>query len=240
MPPHGTPRTQAVLFDYGLTLVTFSFPRECLLQMLEEVRPDIAQATGIDAPAGEVLLRTVLEPIEDRLPDLGDDEIDYVEFYAAAWHAAGLRLPAGLLHRILDAEQRCWDSAVETAPGLFGALEKLRGMGLRLAVCSNAPFPPAMMHRQVASLGLTPLLDAVVFSSEIGRRKPAPELYRAALDRVGVEPQAALYVGDRPREDYDGPRRLGMRAVLCRALARAPIPPGIPTIASLTDLPAVL
>lgn len=236
----GSPATRAVLFDYGLTLVTFSFPRECLLSMLERFRPELGESMAAPVPAAEDLLRGVLEPIEGRLPHLGDDEIDYLEFYADAWRAAGFDLPADLLYRLLDAEQRCWEGAVRTAPDLFETLRLLRARRLRLAICSNAPFPAEMMHRQVAGLGLTPLVDAVVFSSDIGRRKPAPELYLAALDRLGVAPHEALYVGDRPREDYEGPVRVGMRAVLCQALARAPIPPGVPSIETLAQLPAYL
>ena len=240
MPPDGSPRTQAVLFDYGLTLVAFEFPRECLLASLEGFRDEIAAATGAPAPLAEALVSKVLEPIEDRLPDLGEDEVDYLALYADAWRAAGLQLSGDLLYRILDAEQGCWDRAVRPAPGLFEALGPLRAAGLKLAICSNAPFPPELMRRQVEALGIAALMDAVVFSSEIGRRKPAPELYLAALERLGVAPAAALFVGDRPREDYQGPRRLGMRAVLCSALAREPIPAGLPVIDSLGQLQAYL
>jgi putative hydrolase of the HAD superfamily len=237
MPRAGRPRTQAVLFDYGLTLVTFHFPRECLLAMLAGFRAEIGAAAGVAVPAPEALVRQVLEPIEARLPHLGEDEVDYLELYAEAWRAAGFALPPELLYRILDAEQRCWDSAVSTAPGLWAGLRDLRRRGLKLAICSNAPFPPEMLRRQVTGLGLAKLMDAVVFSSEVGRRKPAPELYLAALDRLHVEPAAALYVGDRPREDYEGPLRVGMRAVLCTALAREPPPPGLPVIETLAQLP---
>jgi FMN phosphatase YigB (HAD superfamily) len=95
-----------------------------------------------------------------------------------------------------------------------------------------------MMHRQVRATGIARRVDAVVFSSEVSRRKPAPELYRAALERLGVTAADALYVGDRVAEDFDGPRRLGMPAVLCTALARRPVPEDVPTIAGLDDLVA--
>lgn len=227
---------RAVLFDYGLTLVSFAFPRVELLAMLERVRPEL----GPDAPAADWLLREVLERIEDELPSYGEDEIDYLEFYQRAWRRAGFDLPRDVLYRILDQEQLCWDRAVRTAPGALTTLERLRGRGLRTAVASNAPFPPEMLHRQVRANGIAERVDAVVFSSEIGRRKPAPELYRAALDRLAVRPSQALYVGDRVLEDYEGPRRLGMRAVLCTALARQPVDDGVPTIAHLGRLEQVV
>jgi HAD superfamily hydrolase (TIGR01509 family) len=223
---------RAVLFDYGLTLVTFSYPRADLLCVLERVGPWL----GPGAPDPETLMRDVLEPLEDGLETFGEDEVDYLDYYERAWRRAGLDVDRDTLYRILDLEQRCWDRAVEVAPGALAVLERLRARGLRTAVASNAPFPPEMLHRQLRVSGVAERVDAVVFSSEVGRRKPAPELYLAALGRLGVAAEEALYVGDRVAEDYDGPRRLGMRAVLCTELARRPIPPGVPTIARLAEL----
>ena len=227
---------RAVLFDYGLTLVTFTFPRSELIQVLERVRPWL----GADAPDTETLMRDVVEAIESQLPTYGEDEIDYMNLYERAWRRAGLDLPRETLYRILDLEQQCWDQAMRVAPDALGALDRLRVRGLRTAVVSNAPFPPEFMHRQTRLSGIAERVDAVVFSSEVGRRKPAPELYLAALDRLGAAPTEALFVGDRVLEDYEGPRRLGMEAVLCTALAREQVRDGVPTIPSLADLDAYL
>jgi HAD superfamily hydrolase (TIGR01509 family) len=223
---------RAVLFDYGLTLVTFTFPREDLLYAMDEAR----RWLGPGAPDAETLLREVLQPLEADLETIGEDEVDYLAFYERAWQRAGLDVPPVTLQRILDLEQRCWDRAIRLAPDALETLDAMRARGLRTAVASNAPFPPELMRRQVALAGIADRVDAVVFSSEVGRRKPAPELYLVALDRLGVTPADALYVGDRRLEDYDGPRRLGMRAVLCTALARRPAGDGVPTIARLGDL----
>jgi HAD superfamily hydrolase (TIGR01509 family) len=227
---------KAVLFDYGLTLVTFSFPRDCLLAVLDSFRPEL----GSDSRTAEDLMHEVLEPLEDELEGYGEDEVDYMDFYERAWRRAGIEAPRDLLYQVLDQEQLCWDRAVRLAPGTLAALERLRARGLRTAVASNAPFPPEMMRRQLRGNGIGERVDAVVFSAEVGRRKPAPELYQAALDALGVEAPSALYVGDRYAEDYEGPKRLGMRAVLCTALARTPPPPGVPAIASLDELDSIL
>ena len=62
---------RAVLFDYGLTLVTFAYPRQALLGVLERVRPWL----GPDAPDPETVMRTVLEPLEAELDGFGEDEV---------------------------------------------------------------------------------------------------------------------------------------------------------------------
>jgi HAD superfamily hydrolase (TIGR01509 family) len=230
-------RTEAVLFDYGLTLVIFAYPTEALLEVMERVRPWLGEAP---APA-EWLMFHVLHPLEEDLAAFGSmDEVDYLPFYRRAWQRAGLDLEDEVLYRILDLEQQCWDRAVTVAPGALDLLDRLRGRGLLTGICSNAPFPPEMLARQLAANGISDRMDAVVFSSAVGRRKPSPEPYLAAARELGVKPAAVLFVGDRRKEDYDGPRAVGMRAVLCTSLSREPNPAGVPAIGSLAELEGML
>lgn len=230
------PRTEGVIFDYGRTLVTFAYPSDELIAVLREFRPRIEQALGVPAPEAETILHEVALPLEEYISSMSEDEVDYMDVYRDAWHRAGLRLPDGLLHEILDAEQRCWDHAVRVDPEALDLLEWLGARGIKRGICSNAPFPPEMMRRQVESNGIAAAVDAVVFSSEVGRRKPSPELYEAALRAVGTSAQSTLFAGDRVREDYEGPVALGMRAVIVLAHAEEPPGHGVPTIRSLAAL----
>jgi HAD superfamily hydrolase (TIGR01509 family) len=232
--------TEGVLFDYGRTLVTFSYPTEELLEVLREFRPRIESALGVRAPDAESILRDVLLPLEEYISSMSEDEVDYMDVYRTTWERAGLRLPEPLLHAILDAEQMCWDRAVVLDPDALQVLSWLEAHGVKRGICSNAPFPPAMMRRQVEANGITELVDAVVFSSEVGKRKPAPELYQAALDAITTAPEKTMFVGDRVREDFEGPRAMGMRAVILTAHAEELPPEGVPCIGSLTELPALL
>jgi HAD superfamily hydrolase (TIGR01509 family) len=231
--------TEAVLFDYGLTLVTFDYPRQCLLAMLERVRPWL----GADAPDAPTLLASVLEPLELEIQAIAAaslDEASYWPIWEAAWRRAGLVVDGGVLEQILDLEQRCWDQAVRLGPDVVEVLGRLRRRGLRTGICSNAIFPAELMHRQLASNGLDRLVDAAVFSSEVGRRKPAPEIYLAALEAVGASPEKTLFVGDRVDWDYEAPVRLGMRALICTEITGEAPPDGVPSIARLRDLEAWL
>jgi putative hydrolase of the HAD superfamily len=175
-------------------------------------------------------------PLEQFVSSEGEDEVDWLEATRASWERAGLPLPDGLLYEIVDAEQICWDRIVKVDPDALSVLSELRSRGIRRGICSNAPFPPEMMRRQVASNGIGELMDGIVFSSMVGRRKPAPEMYHAALDAIGVAPERVLFVGNRVREDYEGPRSLGMQAVLYTAHNAEPGPAGIPSIARLSEL----
>lgn len=232
--------TDGVLFDYGQTLVTFAFPRDELLEVIRNFLPTIEEALGGPAPSPEVLLEDVFMPLEEYVSSTSEDEVDWLDVFKASWERAGLSLPDGLLYEMADAEQLCWDRIVEVDPETVNVLASLRDRGVKLALCSNAPFPPEMMRRQVATNGVGQLMDSVVFSSMVGKRKPAAEMYRAALDAIGLTAKRALFVGNRVREDYEGPRAIGMRAVIYTAHNAEMPPEEIPTISSLRDLPGLL
>jgi len=65
-------------------------------------------------------------------------------------------------------------------------------------------------------------------------------MYQAALAAIGTDPARTLFVGDRVREDYEGPRSLGMRAVVLTAHTDEPPSDGVPSITSLTELESLL
>ena len=131
------------------------------------------------------------------------------------------------LERFLDAEHTAWAPARKLAVTSHALLEALRGRGLRLGLVSNAFDPPALLHRDLAELGIAERLDVALFSSEVGRRKPDPEIFRRALDALAVDASEALFVGDTLASDIAGAAALGMRT--CQALwFRADDDPGAP------------
>lgn len=75
-----------------------------------------------------------------------------------------------------------------------------------------------VQQRKMAALRLDGPFQAVVYSDAFGRDawKPSPRPFRAVLDRLGVEPSRAVYVGDNPAKDFLGARRAGMRSVRIR------------------------
>jgi HAD superfamily hydrolase (TIGR01509 family) len=91
------------------------------------------------------------------------------------------------------------------------ALRFLRERGVPGAVISNSN---GSIRRILTELGLARDLEFVLDSGELGIEKPDPRIFRLALDRAGVEPAAAVYVGDLYSIDVLGARAVGMDAVL--------------------------
>jgi len=112
---------------------------------------------------------------------------------------------AGVPARVdaLKADTRLREDAVS-------ALAAIRRRGLRTAVVSDCTHElPAFLP----GLPVAPLLDARVFSVELGVCKPDPRIYLAACDQLGVSPQECLYVGDGGSQELTGAEAVGMTAV---------------------------
>ena len=89
-------------------------------------------------------------------------------------------------------------------------LQRIRRRGLRTGVISDCWYElPAIMP----GLPIASLLDATVYSVDVGRCKPAPEMYQAACQRLGVTPAQCLYIGDGSSRELTGAEEVGMTAV---------------------------
>ena len=119
--------------------------------------------------------------------------------------------------------------------------------GSRLAVCSNFSHSETA-YRVLEAAGLGELMDAVLISDAVGFRKPAPEIFRATLDALQVEPGELLHVGDRLGADVAGAAALGIRTVWIvrrvqdseAALAARPESAPDFQISDLAELPALV
>jgi putative hydrolase of the HAD superfamily len=82
----------------------------------------------------------------------------------------------------------------------------------RLAVVSDAQ--SAYGLAELRAVGLAQYFDPIVISGDYGYRKPDPRLFLAALDRLGVSPGEALFIGNDRFRDIFGARQVGMKTIL--------------------------
>jgi FMN phosphatase YigB (HAD superfamily) len=203
---------RGVIFDLGNTLVTY-FTREQWPGVLEEGIAGVA-----DFLAGRGLSRLEPEELARRVQGqrrTGGDQV----------------LPLrGRLSRIFEVEPSDADlldlMEEEFCKPVFGrarlcadsleALAELRESGLRTAILSNTPWgsPGWLWRKHLSQLGLDRAVDVVAFCDDVGWRKPDRRAFEHVLGRLGLEPSQCLFVGDDPRWDIEGPRRVGMEAIL--------------------------
>jgi putative hydrolase of the HAD superfamily len=135
------------------------------------------------------------------LIELERGAISQAEFIDHLAPALGV-VPEGLLERMV--------ADLRLEPKVTDAVEGLRQRGIRVAVLSNSwgshPFDPYTPFQ------LDERFDAVVISDQVGLRKPEPEIFLLAADRLGLPPRECVFVDDVAR--YLGPAAaLGMGTI---------------------------
>ena len=221
---------RAVLIDALGTLVYLEPPGPRLRERLEELSGvDVGQEAadrGFAAEIGHYLAHHMEGGDRAALERLRDD-------------------CAAVMHEALGAEEidravvrRAMVEALEFSafPDAAPALAALRARGLRLVVASNWD---CSLPEWLEGAGLWELVDGAVSSAVVGEAKPAPAVFRAALEIAGVEAGEAMHVGDSLGNDIEGARAAGIRAVLVDR-SGAPAPPGVETVRSLDEVASLL
>jgi HAD superfamily hydrolase (TIGR01549 family) len=112
------------------------------------------------------------------------------------------------------------------------ALEALRGRAL-LALLTNNPYGADVLDRHGLHVDV---FDSVVVADP-AVRKPNPGAFAPLADALGLAPSEIAYVGDSVRADAEGALGAGLRPVwLNRWNDPWPLPPGVVSIASLSEL----
>ena len=90
-------------------------------------------------------------------------------------------------------------------------LIQLKKLGLKLGLISNVDKNIDDVYQ---SLGFLQHLDFTVTSNEAGCDKPDPRIFMVALEKAGVNPDEAIYVGDQYHLDIVGARNAGITPLL--------------------------
>lgn len=152
------------------------------------------------------------ELVEDLLafPDEGDFWLNYTRRSLAALECdpAQIEVLAPQIQKRMKEEHKPEDWVPDDVPT---TLRSLKEAGYRLAVLSNRRTP---CHEQLVALGLHPYFEFSLVAGEVDVWKPNPEIFHHALDRLGVRPEEALYIGDNYYADIVGAEKAGLIPIL--------------------------
>ncbi|MEJ1196692.1 MULTISPECIES: HAD family hydrolase [unclassified Streptomyces] len=165
------------------------------------------------------------EPISNRLlagyltelghPTSYDDSLR--DYMGAAMHRVhdlilertGRRLPGDFDDVFHGRVFAAFERDLEPVPGAVGVLEKLAADGVAYCVASSGSHERIRVgHRKT---GLDRWFDdeRIFSSQDVGRGKPAPDLFLHAAERMGVAPERCVVIEDSP---------LGVRAAVAAGM----------------------
>ncbi len=197
-------RPQAVLFDLFHTLVAVPAPEKVgqipAAELLGVSRAEWQRRYHDDDEQGRCVGRVT----------------DHVEAMRLVAHSIDPEVSEDRIRAAVESRRRCFEMGiVDVAPEMLRALDRLRAAGIRTALVSDAG------QDDVECWPRSPLrqrLDAVVFSYQLGVRKPHARMYQEALAAIGVGARDAIFVGDGGSDEHRGARAVGMRTVLVTRL----------------------
>jgi HAD superfamily hydrolase (TIGR01509 family) len=217
---------RALFFDVGNTLL---FPnREKMLRPLHE--------RGLFP--SEDLLEEVERQTKHEFDSLleGNSGVDH-DFWKIYYShlLEQLGLPAADVCDDLVTRTRISAHWCDIRPGTREALLRLAEK-YRIAVISNAD---GKIAEVLGSCGIANCFETITDSGIVGKEKPHPAIFEAALRSLGIAPPESLYVGDVYSVDYLGSTRVGMKGVLFDVAGAYKVN-GLPRVESLEQLESLL
>jgi putative hydrolase of the HAD superfamily len=123
------------------------------------------------------------------------------------WHAIGPDLGLNSIHEI-DQFRRRYHADEAVNRGVLNLIQRLHGR-YKLAVLSNSP---QGLSRWLLQWKIEDLFDSVFCSGDEGMVKPDPRVFKVTLDRLGVRPEAAVFIDDTPGH-VEAAREMGLHGI---------------------------
>jgi putative hydrolase of the HAD superfamily len=186
--------------------------RACLIDVFDTVLSvDFAEHNaGLAAHAGVDPEAFTAALVGDWLHLVMDGRASTEDALAGALRDVGSPIDGEALAALVRADEQLLHDLHVLHDDAVPFLESLRASGIRTAFVSNCS---SNTRPLLTALGLAGLVDELVLSCEVGAAKPEPEIYRAALDALGVRPSETVFVDDQ-RPYCEGAAAVGIDAVL--------------------------
>ena len=188
-----------IFFDVGNTLL-FPNRERILAPLAAERRPSLEQWQALE--------RRTKREFDQGMTSGRVDHGFWWTFHTYLLEESGT-LDNEIRDRLIENTQQSanWDQIL---PGTRDALERLR-QDFALAVISNSD---GKIDAVLRRCGIADCFESITDSGVVGREKPHPAIFEAALQAMKADPTDSLYVGDIYSVDHVGARNAGMQAIL--------------------------
>lgn len=205
---------QAIFFDMGGTIQTFTYNREIRLKATPGMQRILLRA-GIklgysDEQLYELIERGLARYHAWRLNTLEELPSSTV---CQEYIFKDLPIDPGKLDRvaedfILYYELHYYQRTLR--PEIPETLKEIKKLGLKIGLISNV-ISISQVPKDLKNYGIEQYFDPIVLSSEYGRRKPDPAIFHYAARLAQVPVSECIYIGDRIARDVLGAKRAGFQ-----------------------------
>ncbi len=193
---------KAIVFDLDNTLVDFMKMKR---RAIEEAIPAMIDA-GLKITSEEA--NKIIDEIYK------EQGIEYQKVFDVLLQRVLNKVDYKILSAGIVAYRRAREAALIPYPHVYSTLNQLLKIGIKMGVLSDAPVKEAWLR--LAFLNFHHIFDVVVTFDDTGERKPSPAPFLKILERLEVNPQEALMVGDWAERDILGAKKVGMKTAFAK------------------------
>jgi putative hydrolase of the HAD superfamily len=236
---------KAVVFDLGHTLIDYYSNWDAPELQAIERSYKLAVANGCESDANRFqtdLKRMLVEGRKRKETELV--EIPLYEVLDTIYQRFGCEVTDEMLVEGMDIFYGVLEEDRHLVPGTIEMLEMVRSKGYAIGLVSDVAWglPSNYPQRDMRYFQLTDYFDDMVFSTDVGLRKPHPKMFKIALSNLGADADSSVFVGNSLQCDVKGALGVGMTAVLKRSSYYQPDDSIVPdaSVDQWSDLVAIL
>ncbi len=208
---------KAVLFDMGSTLIEFENSTwDVLGRVCAEKGYEFLRQNNLNLPKLEEFSKLLESEYLKARSEVEENlkEFKFEKVVRDFFNLLKLSTSDGLYDSFLEVYYKPVTDQLTLIDGAEDVLRYFQGRDFKIGLISNTIFPERFHLRELKRFGLYPYLDNHLFSSQVGVRKPHPQIFRKALNELNIDPSQAVFVGDRLIEDVGGAQKVGIRGIL--------------------------
>lgn len=235
---------QVVFFDLGNTLIYDKEPWEDFYRRADRALWESLHGFGVDSSPRE--LYSGYQTLFHYYYNLRENELEergMATVLRQLLDEHKIPLPDESIQAALRAmyavTQTNWQPEEDAIP----TLETLKERGYRLGMISNGA-DDNNTYTLLDKGRFRPYFEFVLTSAACGKRKPHPDIFRAALEHFQIPPEQSVMAGDTFEADIVGAKQMGMNAIwITRRLRETAIQQKVwpdANVSALSEIPSLL
>lgn len=129
---------------------------------------------------------------EDFIPFVGTGEDRYIGGVSRKYD---VEYKVEMKHRVYQIYLEIVAEKIKIFSGVIELLQSLREMGVKTALASSADKIKIIANLEAAKIPLT-FFDAIISGDDVENKKPSPDIYLLAAERIGVKYEDCIVVED--------------------------------------------
>jgi len=215
---------KVVLFDLGGTLIKTASVPEIYRRILQVYGVNVS-LDAISKAHGENEKEFSLEKMVALQKGF------WIRWNARVLERIGISGNREFLARKID--ELWWDYAdLKAEPDAVETVTQLKRKRIKVGVITNAF--EGDYSKILQRLGWMDTFDVLVGIDACKRAKPNSEIFLYALNKLGINPQEVIFIGDSIKHDYEGAKKAGLKALLINREGKSLA--NVETITSLTEV----